>query len=342
MQHYITNNNKSSNPTVTFDTDASIYQQGWAHIPFTKLRAAMTQADLDTIASEARKYRIVSQGFRIVKFNVMQQQASFSTSTTQTNNSFVQAPCALIYVDDGYELFEQTFGEHPTGLKFNTPIWGQNADGSNPIGSNSQSATPADFVKIFAGFSNPPNGTSGSLITVQFQLPSSVQMSINNFDVMNGGKVEMLQTGQEFEYTWHNPVNQWINPNTGVLLTAPSVTINMIKDTTPLNAQYATGIIENVWKSPVMHLIRMPPLQDALGNITISAEIWIEYHIEIEIETGRFLQSRNITVNSLGPSITQALRYPVSEREIWGTTSEPDFEKGNNKVVSVFKRQKLM
>lgn len=346
LQHYITNNNKSSTPSVSYDTDdaVTVYQQGWAHIPFTKINAAMTGQDRDTITAQARKYRIVSQGFRIVKFNAMQQSASFSTSTTQTNNSFVQAPAALIYIDDGHELYELTYGEAPTGVARQIPIWGNSGEDGNPIVPNSSTAGVGlgDMAKIYAGFSNPTDGTSGLLIPVQHQLYSSSQMNINNFDVQNGGKVHLLQSGQEFEYTWHNPVTQWISPNYGVTLSQPSVTINLIKDTTTLNANYGTGVIENVWKPPVMHLIRMPPLQDALGNITLSAEIWIEYTCVVEIETGRFLFSRNIALNSLGQSLTQALPYPVSEREIFSQTNDPSVEEDIKRNTNRFKKPKLM
>lgn len=304
----------------------------------------LTQSDRDTITSQARKYRIVSQGFKIVKFNAMQQSASFSTSTTQTNNSFVQAPAALVYIDDGHELFELTYGEAPTGVARSIPIWGNVSESGNPIVPNSTQAGGGlgDMGKIYAGFTNPTDGTSGLLIPVQHQLVSNAQMNLFNFDVQNGGKVQLLQSGQEFEYTWHNPVSQWINPNYGVTLSQPSITINLIKDSTTLQANYATGIIENVWHPPVMHLIKMPPLQDALGNITISAELWIEYTCVIEIETGRFLYTKATGLNSMLPTITQSLPYPVSERQIFSQTNDPSLEEEPVPNANRFKKPKLI
>lgn len=302
FQHYIGNNNTSVVPTtrrgtINGETPVNMYNEGWYHIPFTSTWASTTQADRDLLAL-GKRVRVVEQGFHIKRLQPIQQQISAPTSVTSISNSFVSAPCAMLYKDNEHELFE---GVVKAGGA--TQIWRllPSTAGSFP-NVNFTQPFPVDYVTgelAIVDIAPTPHATTGTAVPVT-----------TNFDIMNGGNVTFLPASDSYSYTWKNPVKWWQNGTDVLVATGgDSVVANFLPTDTTLNrSNMATGIQQNLTAPPVLHLIRVPPLRDTLGNIIISMELIIEYYMVVEMELSRMLVSHRIDAN--GASVLPAAVAP--------------------------------
>nr|QKE54999.1 MAG: hypothetical protein [Parvoviridae sp.] len=307
FQHYISNNNESQLPTATrVDTGTNIgiaYREGWYWLPYTHTRAAMTQADRDNIIVTAKRFRIVSNGFKIERLVAMQQEVIPAAATTRVTNTFVQAPAALMFKDSNHDIFEWTYNSAITlPLVTEVPIW-QVPQQSTTITYPNDNFTTPFALSAAQGALNltmqvpPAPATDGAAAITQA------------FSLMHGGNIEMIQSGGKYEYTWHNPVAQWKSPGTintpltttstahdefGTIVggSTPPGTSNFPEDTVTLYENLATDLTQNVWNGPVLHLMRVPPLFNATGAVTTVMELLVEYHVTVEWEEGNYYQTR--------------------------------------------------
>lgn len=332
LQHYITNNNASSTPSVNVTTSNPriyIYREGWHYIPYSDLRCAMTQAEIDAVMFQAKRYRVVNIGYVVKSFQPIQTQVSTGTGTTSITSNYVTAPKAMLFRDTENEMFELTFVELTGTLAFNSPIMIAGAS------CNRDPAGTTPFSKTYAGFTAQANSSSGTLPTVQFQLQindttGQAQGVVDNFGLENGGDIELISANREWSYKWENPVAYWATPfRTDTNPTNVPALWNPL--TVPIQQNAATQVAQNVWHQPQLHLIRVPPLANELGGVTINIELIVEYFVEIEWEEGKYLFSR--VSSNLSSAIgvvfststnTRFMPYPVSRREITEAV-EPGF-----------------
>lgn len=285
FQHYMTNNNASTTPlfeqTGGFDT----YAQGWAHVDYTRMESSMTVADRDTLRISAAKYRIKEQGFRIKKCNLIQQTVTTNAVTTNITNSFVQVPTIMIFKDTHHDLFEATYQVDTVMSATSDPIWSQTTSKSN-------TSMTVPFAPSFA---------NGELIYTKISLPNNAPTGdqTSNFDILWGGDIELLGTGEQFSYTWHNNKKVWFTPNMIATAAAPGTsntftdTMYLIDNTVQMYNEASTNLPDEDVTPPLMHLLRVPPLRDTLGAISIGVELWIEYFCTIEWIPGRYVQTLN-------------------------------------------------
>lgn len=320
LQHYVHNQNSSSNPTATATTSNHFitYKQGWAHVPYTWLAAAMTSADMDLVFGTCKQYRIIEQGFTIKRVSCLQQTATLqAAASTRINNSFVQQPVALLFEDDKNEIYEAAFGEQQPAP--NLCIWRDPTMTCNGT-TGTADVKEVPFAKVFAPFSLPSSKTAGTLRPVQIVAAGeTLAPMVENFDLMNGGKITTLATGETFTYSWKPSFAHWFRQNYTQASTLTDV-IPMV-DTVSMVVNVATTVPLREVKVPTMFLIRVPPLQDAFGPIQLAMELWIEYFIEIEWDVGRFLFSRAIEITpytplSLDRTIKEIGWYPINVRNI--------------------------
>lgn len=321
LQHYVTNNNTSSNPVYVSTGSFGTYAEGWCHINYTDLRTSMTPANIDTIMLGAAKYRVKSQGFTIQRLNAMQMQVNNNASTTTVSTSFVQAPVALLHVDSGNEIYEKTF-RNSLALSPDAPPIGMDpvAYSNDATSSGNQ---PQPYMNPFPPLTGTALAGTGLLQEVKISNPSVVvgQDTPTGFTLMNGGNVQMLATGEQFSHTWHNTTKRWISPALSQSNAAPGaptdlqINANIIRDTVRMMNNLASNIPEEETSFPTQHLIRVPPIANTLGNIIVHMELWITYHIEIEWVSGRYWYSRGTATTNipLFPSID--LRpYQINKR----------------------------
>lgn len=308
FQHYMTNNNASTTPifdaTNTFDT----YSQGWAHVDYTRMEASMTVADRDTLRISAAKYRVKEQGFRIKKCNLIQQTVTTNAIATNITNSFVQVPTIMIFKDTHHDLFEATYPANAVMSATSDPVWSQTASKSN-----------TNMTVPFA-----PTFTNGELIYVKTSLPNNAPTGdqTSNFDILWGGDIELLGTGEQFSYTWHNDKKVWFSTSQVATAAAPgtseafSDTMFMIDNTVQMYNEASTNVPDEDVTPPLMHLLRVPPLRDTLGPISIGVELWIEYFCSIEWIPGRYIQTLN--TGAVAPTALVSTRryYPVNKRSL--------------------------
>lgn len=316
FQHYMTNNNASTTPlfeqTGGFDT----YSQGWAHIDYTRLASSMTVADRDTLRISAAKYRVKEQGFRIKKCNLIQQTVVTNTLTTNITNSFVQVPTIMVFKDTHHDLYEATYDVDTVMATTSDPIWAQTTKKSN-----------TDMTMPFA-----PTFTNGELIYTKISLPNTAPTNdqTSNFDILWGGDISLLGTGEQYGYTWNNDKKVWFTPNMLATTAAPGTrnefvdTMSLIDNTVQMYNEASTNLPDEDVSPPLMHLLRVPPLRDTLGPISIGVELWIEYFCIIEWIPGRYVQTLN--VGSAAPATLIGTRryYPVNKRTLRVSNSSLD------------------
>lgn len=319
-QCYVTNNGTSSAPTVARVTNTTlanaprtafpnpayfVYDQGWYNIPFTNPLMSMNTIDVDELQLQAKKYRLKSCGFTIKRVSASQMQVGTNASTTTITNQFTQVPMVMISKDVDHDLCEQTTlasstGEPQTWLNVYLA----------PGAHNLQSGVISCFPTTFA---------NGTMPAVKYALASGaapVPPTASDFDLMNGGEIEIVSAGGTYEYTWHNKNPRWMSFQTVFdvfdqstnVVTQQALPQNLA---TVLLQNVATEVNMNQTDAPQMHLIRVPPLFNAAGPVNLNMELWIEYHFSIEVIGGRYLTGRNTTV---APSATvnqgNLLPYP--------------------------------
>lgn len=304
FQQYVHNNNASTVPV--YDTTNHSWKQGWAWIPYTDLGASMTTQDKSELLLTSKCYRIKEMGFTIKRISCVQQQAKNNASTTEINNSFVSAPVVMLFKDTNHEIYHGVYDESAS-ITIGT---------TSPIGIQNPTTN--------LGYTTPFAATlpEGSLRLTQYtQRTQYSSATANTFDLMWGGDIDLLQTGGQHSYTWKNNKQRWFSPNARYGSATPGAevefgnTLGMIPSVYSMYTDMTTGIPDIDVTPPMMHLIRCPPVVDALGPITVVVELWIEYHCTIEYMPGRYLANR-VSDSSDQFSIASAIAYPTNNRMI--------------------------
>lgn len=336
FQHYISNNNESSGPTITniaavanVNPAAKSVKEGWYHLPYTYSCMALTQAQRDMIIVGAKRMRVIDAGFEIKRIVAMQQETIPASAGTRVTNTFVQAPAAMVFQDTDNDMFEWTYDANEVFGAASTPIW-QSSTTLGPKAPNNQGRS---VFGIGAG------GGTAPLLLTQF-IPGGFNPSgttnPDDFSLMNGGDITLVQSGEKFGYTWKNPVAQWQSPNqrrgtaTEVLTGQPQFDWQPLTNAGALSASafpddivslyenIATELTQNVWNGPKMHLIRVPPLFNAAGAVNTIFELYVEYHMTVEWEDGRYLYGRgNQGTDSLIANGAPLNAWPTSGRVVF-------------------------
>lgn len=283
VQHFIDNNNASSAPTARAVASGVagdiIYSQGYYHVPWTFVGSSTTFVE-QQILKTSKRYRLNAAGFKIIKAQAIIQKASVNAGTVSISNSFVQAPYLVMFKDSQHELFENTYLQTLVGPAPYLPIW-QTTIPNSALG-NYQTSYAAGALNL-VGFCQS-GGQNGGGATNGF------------FDLLNGGDLTMIGSGQNYDYSWKAPVANWLCPNSihGAgnidFAAAPS----MVNYFGQLNENVATEVSQ-LYEGPCMHLVRVPPLFDTLGAIVVGWELLVEYWADWEYEYGRYWANNSWT-----------------------------------------------
>lgn len=358
LQHYVTNNNESSQPVAASVLNTPIpgaaftqsaylvYNQGWFFIPFEFKWAAMTAADMDSITSSSRAYRIKDAGFTIKRITATQTQATATGSTTTINSQYVQQPVLILFKDVEHEMYSTTAaygagGTTPSpnaywevdggpGSVSTAPFVLPNSATTTPLSYNAQSSNYPYMTNDFA-----TSFTNGRLNQVKFQIPcatSSGAPSPNSLSLLNGGEIKVLSVGDQYSYTWRNKSPIWYpcNPS-GASGTAQETFTNAFGIMEPykfgqLSRNIATEVVTNMIDKPHMHLVRVPPVFNTESVLVTDMELWIEYHCTVETKGGHYMYSRNraaVNTTTMANTAftlqndTDAGPYPIYERGLW-------------------------
>lgn len=313
FQHYVNNNNASGAESIVQGTAGTkpAVQAGWYWLPYTQTAAAMTLADQDTLSFIAKEYAVLEQGFTIKRINCIQQTINSNASTTAITNTFVSAPVVMMYKDTDHEMFEQTYSATigpPSAATL--PIW--KAGGFDP---NTSWTKPFD------------THAAGELpLTKQTFSSASISTGYTPYQLqlMWGGDIEMLGSGEQYHYTWKPPHLKWILPNLRSIVpgtgTTPSLTSDIATEFASLFIEMGVGFPSHVIDPPVMHLLRVPPLHDTLGSILIEFELWVEYYLKLAYKPGRFLSGKN-AANPGASLVTNVLPYPGNYRKNYAAST---------------------
>lgn len=327
FQHYATNSQGSATPTSTlFDTTASGAApirniDGWYHIPYTRPFSSVTKADEAAHFQYANGYEMLEQGFTITKMNVMQQAILQKTTGPGISNSFVSAPQIMIFKDTRHDVYE--YVTTATAVVADTPIW---ATYTTPNGGMLY-----PFANAPIRFTQLSTGASGTLIETAIwnrRNPSSgvTVQPIGIFDLMNGGDIELMSTGSQYSYTY-KPKDVFLFPKD--YRDIDSDLYKMVPDSTYVWANAATSVVRNNPSPPMLHLLRVPPLSDNLGNIDIAVELWIEYYSTWKFFPGRYLNTLGSDISSIGGTNL----WQQNQRKFYVNSGDLDLKKGRKPVI---------
>lgn len=323
LQHYITNNNTSTVPAVVQRTTTpnaqpgafrssryNEYRQGWFNIPFTDGSNAVTRAERDALLMDASEFRIISCGFSIKRIAFTQINVATQGSTTSITNNFVQTPVILCFKDT-----EGDVALSSAIVDVQTNPWVMRPLTSQPM---TPSGTPRGcFAATFA---------QGELPEVRFLIPvASSGTIVSNpgvdFELLNGGHVDLLGPADHCTYKWVNPDQQQWTSTHGVSdqTTADDETLLLLTNhiAGQLLTNNATDITQNIKHFPEIHLLRIPPLLNSSGAIILNAEVWIEYYFSMQTRSGRYVYGRNSTNLTSSVLPTRMIPYPTNERRLY-------------------------
>lgn len=310
FQQYVHNNNASTVPV--YDSTNESWKQGWAWIPYTDFGTSMTTQDRTELLTTAKCYRVKEMGFTIKRISCVQQQAKNNTSTTEINNSFVSAPVVMLFKDTNHEIYHGTYDESASiTIGTTSPICIQNPTTNDSYRTPFAATLPDGSLRLTQYTQQAPYVYSSG----------SGYPTANTFDLMWGGDIDLLQTGGTTSYTWKNDRQRWFSPNISGSSAPPggqvefTTSLGMIPSVYLMYSDMTTGIPDIDVTPPMMHLIRCPPVVDALGPITVVVELWIEYHCTIEYMPGRYLYNRTADVGAQFSTVN-AVAYPTNNRMI--------------------------
>lgn len=328
-QHYVTNNNASSAPTVTVRANSAgvvetpinfgsnyyaDFQQGFYNIPFLNTNLAVDRANWDVIQLDGSRFRIIDCGFEIQSIQCSQQVVTASASTTQVTNQFTQAPKMMLVKDTDHTLASYGTVSDPSVV----PIMDCGALHRQPGTANKS------FVQSFS---------AGELPKVHWLIPCSAgTISLNaetSFDLLKCGDVKWLTTGHTYKYLWTNPDpmrwfpclqmnnDQSLDDEQQVLTSyaSPTSTTSVVS---AIMQNLGTDVNRNLVDIPVTHVIRVPPLVTQIEHVTITIELLIEYRMTIEWIPGRYVTSRDI-LGGVNTSVlpTQMIPFPEFRRTLF-------------------------
>lgn len=252
---------------------------------------AMDAADWDSIQMDATRFRIVSCGFEITRITCSQQTISSTGATTTVTNQFTQAPTLMLVEDTDHVLQAM----------------------ATTINPNTTAPSQCATVTTAPGIANKsfPHSFSAGLLPKVWWLQACGLGTVFNaevsFDVLKGGKVNLLSTSDTYKYHWTNPdTERWISP----FITANYDTLGdeTVRQTgfysalpgqgsivAAIQQNLATDVNRNLISVPCSHFIRVPPLYTELSAVTVTLELWIEYHMTVEWVPGRYLTTRALT-----------------------------------------------
>lgn len=304
-QHYISNAGQSITPTFNNAGTFSAYNEGWALLDYTRLDASMSSVDKDTIRLAAKKYRIIDQGFHLKRINCLQQSVNPSTSTTQVNSTYTSTPSVMMFKDVDQDLYESVFNSGEVMSDTSQPAWKAgdaipNARYSVPFASTLKIGALAPVKIVMKG--NAPNSDSPS-----------------NFTLMKGGDIEWLSAGDTHTHSWTNPHSTWFSPSIAPIgenigRGAPfGTSVDLIDNTIEMFSDASDCVPEGKAIPPTIVLMRVPPIRDTLGPITLLFELIVEYWCTIEWVVGRYLTTINPTTTTEDP-LTSTRRYLLADK----------------------------
>lgn len=308
-QHYLQNTGRSVVPVYDHAAGYDTYSEGWAIIRYTDLKAAMSFNDYDMINLTAKKYRVKSQGFNIMRINCVQQNVAVSAATATINASFQSAPSVIVFKDTDNDLYEHTFEQTEVMAGGSRPAW--------------KTITPGINKEYNVCYDN--SIAAATLKEVKFAFPNVVTPTVvdmaQNFTLMHHGELEWLSAGDKYSHHWENPNKDWFSPNLAAdnlgLETTPFTNdVLLIGNTVEMNENSACGVPFGQAAVPEMVLIRAPPIRDSLGVISMLFEIMIEYYVEIEWVTGRYWNTVNVGQAAPTPILTERRFYPTNRRHL--------------------------
>lgn len=323
-QHYLSNNNESTVPTVAVHTNAAsvndpvnfasfynaVFNQGYVNLPFTATEMAMTQAEWDGIQAQCSKFRIAGCGFKIFDIQCGQQTVNVSGSTTTVTNQFTQLPKIMIVKDVDHILATMATISpisDPLSNLFNVIVAPGNANST--------------FASSFA---------TGQLPAVKWIQPCGLGTTFNaehSFEVTKGGEVHFIGVGDEYNYHWENPDHdRWQSPlfttnnPAGYDETIRNTLYYDLTDvgsiTNAIQQNLATDVNINLKSIPNHHFIRVPPQFNDIGPININLSIYVEYYMTIEWYTGNFITTRNLTGENASMLAGNFIPYPLYRRNM--------------------------
>lgn len=314
--HYVTNTGQV--PTITSranffggTTNTAIqFDEGLFVIPYYNLGIAMNPREYNQLRAQGNQIRILEMGYEISNMTVLQENIVARTASTNIENVFQNRPALVIYEDDKH-TFDEVVG-YQTGTTAGTAFC-RVFNEQTPIPTftndlNRFTALTADCTSPW-----PTTQASGTLKRSSFFVPAPTANAVSTSyplvleDVIPS---KLLYEGKTHKHTWKNPrpvwhairthgasngssgtANIWLPPSRGgALRTAyQGQSLTYMSDNSFIGttvAQHPGGVAgadHVIISNPPIHYVKGMPIMGPDGILTIVYNLWIDYHITVEV-----------------------------------------------------------
>lgn len=325
FQHYITNNNASNTPTVVrvaagtakptlgdwpTSAGADIIDQGWYYIPYCNPEMQLTARQMDQIRYAGNRFRIKKMGAKIVSAAPMESRVNVPQTVTETQFVGTMQPKLLSLKDTSGALQSIMFDNITDKNVAPAPLTYAENLSSRQTSTNHNGANtlPASF-------------SSGELpkTVIQVVVPSGAATANATFpyriDLMQTPGVKFLACGESDAIEWNGNgkwysvnANLQTNATTGTdgvgnkMLLMSAATVETRDARTALGARVSNmlTLVPEESELPPYWLIKVPPLRKSTSGATIiNWELWVEYFIDIEVDSNPSLMQWNFKVDNV-------------------------------------------
>lgn len=296
-------------------------------IPYNNLGVSTTSSQFNMINTRGNCIRVKSLGYKVHKQNILQEKLIYQAGSAVVENIYDSNPCIMYFKDT-----DRVWQEYVGYTSADDSVMGRVRCGDSATQflpsfthCNNVDKTNANQDCWF-DTSFPGSQEAGRLEYCAFYTPQQNSRSFSTMGNLAAGieltsimDMEITKSGETREHTWVNPDPCWhlvgfqkTKPNRDAALPGywPQTRKGALLATYPgpllkfkgdLGSGLADGInidTLGVESSPDMHFVKVQPQWGPEGYMKLTAEIWIEYTMEIEVKWAGY-SDNNITFNAI-------------------------------------------
>lgn len=268
------------------------WEDGWVIVPYDIIPAAIRRRDWFWINQAAKRWRIVSAGFKMDHMISISSEIGTSAGAIKENTTFNEQPFCWTYVDTEYQLPFHTEGDKVPNILMSAP-WT----------NNRQEMTLKPFIGTWTCASEEPG----------VMVPAYNQHTIMN--LLNTNLCNTFRSGETFEFQWHatprdkrfwrhcqGTFGRGVNWNdqtpgkpiphmAGMWATISGELMDTGNDMTKFDNYHHQSMIKQFWEHPPPKaIIKTVPLRKKDNSLLdVSFFVQCTYNITIELDSNQMM-----------------------------------------------------
>lgn len=297
-------------------------------IPYNNLGVSTTSSQFNMINTLGNCIRVKSLGYKVHKQNILQEKLIYQAGSAVVENIYDSNP-SIMYFKDSSRMWQEYVGYSEKA---------DSITGRVRCGDTMQQFLPSfthtnnvdkdnNSADCWFDSSFPQSQVNGKLEYASFYTPQENSRSFNTLPgIPNAGveltaimDMEITKSGDTKEHTWVNPNPVWhlcgfqkARPNRDAALPGywPQTRKGALLASYPgpllafkgdLGSGLADAInlnTDGLEACPDMHFVKVQPQWGPEGYMNLTAEIWIEYTMEIEVKWAGYTDN-TVTFNAI-------------------------------------------